>query len=414
MAPDRFRRSGAIILCLCACGGAPAATNPGETQTELSVLRERMGALQRKLKDAFSQESSLTREVREVEQRIGALNRSLREIDDQLSGGERRLNELQDDYAQTSARLETERQLLARQLRAAYLLGRQEQVKLLLNQEDPTRFGRTLAYYRYFNAARMTRIGEVEGMLQQLDGLQQRIAAQREAQAGSREHKAAEMAALEQERSRRAVLLKQLQAEIRSHGDQLTQMQKDEKRLEDVLRDLRRAAANAEPPPQPAHEAESAPAPPPVSAPIAQSQRQAFAKLKRKLPWPVVGRLVSKFGDRRDVGELRWRGAFISAPAGREVRAITHGRVAFADWLRGFGLLIIVDHGNGYMSLYGHNQSLFKGVGDTVVPGEPIASSGDSGGMAQTGVYFELRHNGEPLDPLVWCAGRPDSARASR
>lgn len=405
MAPDSFRRVCLAGVCLAVLGGAQAAPeNPGKAEAELSELRQRMGALQEKLKNAFSQESALTREVREADLRIGSLNRNLREIDAQLSGGERRLNELQNEYAQTSARLETERQLLARQLRAAYLLGRQEQVKLLLNQEDPARFGRTLAYYRYFNQARLTRIDQVEDMLQQLDGLQQRIAAQREAQAASRERQAAEMADLERERQRRGTLLAQLQTEIRSQGDQLTRMQKDEKRLEQLLKDLQRASAKAAP----------APTQEPVPPAVGDGNRQPFAKLKRKLPWPVAGKLTAGFGDRREVGELRWRGAFIAAPASRDVHAVAHGRVAFADWLRGFGLLIILDHGNGYMSLYGHNQSLFKGVGDSVAPGEAIASVGDTGGMAQTGVYFELRHNGEPLDPVAWCAGRPDGARASR
>ena len=409
MAPDPFRRGWLIGICLAVFGGAQAAPeNPGKAEAELSDLRQRMEALQEKLKGAFSQESALTREVREVEQRIVDLNRRLREVDAQLSSGERRLNELQNDYAQTSARLETERQLLARQLRAAYLLGRQEQVKLLLNQEDPARFGRTIAYYRYFNEARLTRIDQVEDMLQQLDGLQQRIAAQREAQAASRERQAAEMAELEQERQRRGTLLAQLQTEIRSQGDQLTRMQKDEKRLQQLLNDLQRAAAAAAAPPPPA------PAERPAAPSVGDGKRQPFAKLKRKLPWPVAGKLAAGFGDRREVGELRWRGTFIAAPASREVHAVAHGRVAFADWLRGFGLLIILDHGNGYMSLYGHNQSLFKEVGDAVAPGDVIASVGDTGGMAQTGVYFELRHNGTPLDPVAWCAGRPDTVRAAR
>lgn len=400
MAPDFLCRGCVLTLCLCVLGGVDAAPDdPGKAKAELTQLRERMGALQEKLKSARSQESSLARDVREVEQRIGVLNRNLRDAEIQLRSGEQRLDELQNEYAQTSARMEGERQLLARQLRAAYLLGRQEQVKLLLNQEDPARFGRTLTYYRYLNQARLTRIEQVEKMLQDLDALQQRIAAQREAQAASRERQSAELADLDQERQRRSALLERLQADIRSQGDELAQLQKNEKRLEQLLKDLQRALAEVAPPPPPAD---------------GGGKRQPFAKLKRKLPWPVSGKLTAKFGDRRDVGQLRWRGAFIAAPASREVRAVAHGRVAFADWLRGFGLLIILDHGNGYMTLYGHNQSLFKEVGDGVAPGEVIASVGDTGGTDQPGVYFELRHKGEPLDPQVWCAGKPDATRASR
>jgi septal ring factor EnvC (AmiA/AmiB activator) len=403
VAPDICRRGCLFALCLLLSGAASAApeetaADPGKAKAELGALRERIGALQEQLKSARSQESSLARDVSEVEQRIGVLNRNLREQQAQLQAREQRLDDLQDEYAQTSARLEEERRLLGRQLRAAYLLGRQEQVKLLLNQEDPARLGRTFVYYRYLNTARLSRIGQVENMLTELDALQQRIAAQREAVAASQERQAAELAELDRERQRRAALLVELQADIRSQGNELAQMQKDEKRLEQLLKELQRALA------------EVAPAPPPADG----GKPQPFSKLKRKLPWPVAGKLKAKFGERRDVGELRWRGAFIAAPANREVRAVAHGRVAFADWLRGFGLLIIVDHGNDYMTLYGHNQSLFKEVGDSVAPGEVIASVGDTGGMAQTGVYFELRHKGEPLDPQAWCAGKPEVTRASR
>jgi septal ring factor EnvC (AmiA/AmiB activator) len=128
----------------------------------------------------------------------------------------------------------------------------------------------------------------------------------------------------------------------------------------------------------------------------------------------VAGRLAAGFGERREVGDLRWRGAFITAPANRDVHAVAHGRVAFADWLRGFGLLIIIDHGDDYMTLYGHNQSLYKAVGDTVAPGDVIASVGDTGGMDRNGVYFELRHKGEPQNPQNWCAGAPEAAQAKR
>jgi len=142
--------------------------------------------------------------------------------------------------------------------------------------------------------------------------------------------------------------------------------------------------------------------------------RRPFAKLKRKLPWPVAGKLAAGFGDRREVGDLRWRGAFIAASANRDVRAVAHGRVVFADWLRGFGLLIIVDHGDEYMTLYGHNQALYKAVGERVAPGDVVASVGDTGGMDRSGVYFELRHKGEPQNPQNWCAGTPDAAQAKR
>jgi septal ring factor EnvC (AmiA/AmiB activator) len=397
VAPDVSRLVAGLCLLLAAATGFAAvdkpAGDPQKASAELTELRARIATLQKELQSARTQESSLAKEVREVEQRIGSLNRRLRDVQARLRDGERQLGALQDEYAQTSARLETERQLLARQLRAAYLIGRQEQVKLLLNQEDPARLGRALTYYRYLNQARLTRIDAVEAMLAKLDALQQEIGTQREALAESESRQAAELAELAQERLRREALLEKLQADIRSQGGQLAQMQKDEKRLEQLVGDLQRALADLAP---------------------EGGQHKPFAKLKRRLPWPAAGNLAAGFGDRRDVGDLRWRGAFIAAPANQDVRAVAHGRVAFADWLRGFGLLIIIDHGDDYMTLYGHNQALFKEVGDWVSPGEVIASVGDTGGMARTGVYFELRHKGEPQNPQNWCAGRPEAARAAR
>lgn len=377
---------------------APAGKAAGHASAELTELRARIGALQAQLNSSRAQESDLAQEVREVEQRIDALNRNVRDVRTQLRDGERRLEAMQGDYAERIAKLEGERGLLGRQLRAAYLLGRQEQVKLLLNQEDPARMGRALVYYRYLNQARLNRIQQVEATLVQLDTLQQQIDAQRVALTETQDGQDAEIAALAEERQRRASLLDKLHAEIRAQGDQLARMQKDEKRLEQLVKDLQRALADVAP-------AEATPG----AAP-----RRPFAKLKSKLPWPVSGQLAAGFGDRRAIGDLRWRGAFIAAPANREVRAVAHGRVVFADWLRGFGLLVIVDHGDDYMTLYGHNQALFKAVGDRVAPGDVIASVGDTGGMDRTGVYFELRHKGEPQNPRTWCAGKPSTTQAAR
>lgn len=372
---------------------SPPRKDAGQASTELTELRTRIDALQTRLKSSRAQESDLAQAAREVEQRIGDLNRNVREVRTQLHDGERRLDALQGQYADSIAKLEGERGLLGRQLRAAYLLGRQEQVKLVLNQEDPARMGRALVYYRYLNQARLNHIQQVETALAQVDELQRQIDAQRVALTETQERQTAEMDKLAEERRRRESLLGKLQAEIRDQGDQLARMQKDEKRLQQLVQELQRALAEVVP----------------TDAP-----QRPFAKLKRKLPWPVSGRLAAGFGDRRAVGELRWRGAFIAAPANREVRAVAHGRVAFADWLRGFGLLIIIDHGDNYMTLYGHNQSLFKAVGDKVAPGDVIASVGDTGGMDRTGVYFELRHKGEPQNPQAWCAGKPNTTQASR
>jgi septal ring factor EnvC (AmiA/AmiB activator) len=403
VASGRTPHLGISICCAGLCWLALAAQaaepkDPQQAGAELSELRTRIDALQVQLKASRAQESDLTQEVREVEQRIGKLNTGVREIEAQVHAGERQLEALQGRYAESITKLELERRELAKQLRAAYLLGRQEQVKLALNQEDPARFGRMLVYYRYLNQARLTRIQAFEVTLTEIDTLQQQIDAQRATLTETQSRQAVEVAVLDEERQRRASLLGALQMEIRAKGGELSQMQKDEKRLGQLIKDLQRALAEV--------------APKDVSK--ADAPRRPFAKLKRKLPWPVTGKLAAGFGDRREVGDLRWRGAFIAASANRDVRAVAHGRVVFADWLRGFGLLIIIDHGDEYMTLYGHNQALYKAAGERVAPGDVVASVGDTGGMDRSGVYFELRHKGEPQNPQNWCAGTPDAAQAKR
>ncbi|MFN2308720.1 MAG: murein hydrolase activator EnvC [Gammaproteobacteria bacterium] len=396
MTPERPRaRRRVLALCLLLVAASPvsAADDPRKASAELTELRARIGVLQDRLQATRTQESTLATQVREIEQRIGARSRELRAVQARLADGERRLDALQADYTRTQTQLAGERQGLARQLRAAYLLGRQEQVKLLLNQEDPARLGRVLTYYHYFNQTRLARIEKVETLLVRLAELQDEIGAQRTELARSEVRQTAELTELAQARLAREALLERLKADIRAQGGELAQMQRDEQRLEQLIGDLQRALAELAP---------------------EGGSREPFAKLKRRLPWPVTGRLVAGFGERRDLGDLRWRGAFIAAPADQAVHSVAHGRVAFADWLRGFGLLIIIDHGDDYMTLYGHNQSLFKEVGDWVTPGEVIASVGDTGGVARSGVYFELRHKGEPQNPQGWFAGRPDAARAAR
>lgn len=370
-----------------------AAPDSDNANAELTELRSRIEALRERLNSARAQESSLLEQLAEVEQRISRVTRNLRTVKHKLELDTRRLDDLQTKYAAIHVELDAERKRLAQQLRAAYLLGRQEQVKLLLNQEDPARIGRVLTYYRYLNHARLARIERVEISLQRLTQLQEQIAVQRDTLAQSQRRYATEMAELGKERGEREGLLRQLRADIRDQDDQLAGLEKDEKRLQQLINEVQKALSDMRP---------------------AGPRRQPFAKLKRKLPWPVQGSLEGRFNQRRAVGDLRWRGVFIAAAANQDVRAVSNGRVAFADWLRGFGLLIIIDHGDDYMTLYGHNQSLFKEVGDWVEPGEVIASVGDTGGMAKTGLYFELRHKGEPQNPQNWCAGLPEATRVAR
>ena len=198
---------------------------------------------------------------------------------------------------------------------------------------------------------------------------------------GQRDEQAGQLLAMKTSQDQRRELVAKLTAELQDQGRQLARLQSDERELNALIKGLEQALADI---------------------PVEHPQQMQFAALRGRLPWPASGRIVSRFGTPR-LGGLFWDGVMISAPEGREVRAVHHGRVAFADWLRGLGLLMIVDHGDGYMTLYGHNQSLFKEVGDWVEADEAIALVGSSGGRERAGVYFGVRFKGRPVDPAKWC-----------
>ncbi len=370
---------------------APAADEAAEAAARLERLKARIGQVQQRLAEARRKESRLSEELRRAETRIAATSRALRDVGREIGRHDRRLKALRQERSAQAGLLARARARLKEQVRAAYILGREEQFKMLLSQEDPHSVGRTLVYYRYLNRARAEQIREVREALARLARLEEDIAGERAALEAARAEQREHLARLEDERAERARLLKRIRAEIRGGDRELSRLSRDRARLEVLLEELQHALADLE---------------------DLDAGRRPFGELRKRLPWPVAGRLAARYGERREAGGLRWRGVFIEAPANREVRAISHGRVAFADWLRGFGLLVIVDHGDGYMSLYGHNQAIYKEVGDWVEAGEVIAAVGDSGGMERSGLYFELRHRGKPINPLKWCKGRPTAGRA--
>ena len=187
---------------------------------------------------------------------------------------------------------------------------------------------------------------------------------------------------MEASRKERKKVVRSLKAEIKSKGQQLDGLLADEQELKSLLQALTEALSDI---------------------PAAPGDHKPFAKLKGKLKWPTSGRRLKAYGESRRIGSLRWQGVVIAGKEGQEVKAVSHGRVAYADWLRGYGLLLIIDHGDGYMTLYGHNQSLFREVGDWVEKGEVIAAVGNSGGIDNHALYFEIRKDGKPTDPIRWC-----------
>lgn len=351
--------------------------------TELENLRSRIETLRHSLQGAQQQQDDLRTRLADAEQAIAALDARLKEHDAQLQTHTRRLDELEAEKHHLQDELDNQSAALGRQLRAAYILGGQDDLKILLNQEDPARLGRHLAYYDYLNRARMRRIEHYNMNLRQLaavtESIGQQVASLEILQTAQRDEKQL----LELGRQTRTQLLAGLSGEISSQNEELTRLLEDEKRLQALLPTLLKPAA--------AH------------APQSGGDAAPFATLKGKLPWPSQGTLIAHYDSPRLGGQLKWRGVLIQAAEGAAVRAIAAGRVVFADALRGFGLLVIIDHGDGYMSLYGHNRELHKKSGDRVEAGETIAAVGLNGAEEPAGLYFEIRAHGEPSNPSQWC-----------
>ncbi|BAZ92694.1 hypothetical protein TspCOW1_24500 [Thiohalobacter sp. COW1] len=396
MRPDPALRP--LLLALLLAGlphpaAAEAQLDPEQASARLEALRDRIQAIEHKLDRSRAEESRVNRSLREVETRLSRTRRELAETARRLEHQQTRLQALQQEQAQLDRELAQHREGLEQYLRTAFMLGRQESIKLVLNQEDPQRLGRTLTYYRYLARDRAEAVSRARQALQELAAVERDIDAQLAALEATRARRAEQHQDLKRQQADRGTLLARLRKEIRTDQDQLARMEQDEQRLQALLEELRRALDDVR---------------------ELDRHQRPFASLRSELAWPVAGKLIHRFGQAREHRGLRWRGVYIAAADGDPVRAVSRGRVAFADWLRGFGLLIIVDHGDGYMSLYGHNQALFREPGDWVEGGEVLARVGDTGGALETGLYFELRHEGKPIDPLKWCAGEPTDKRASR
>lgn len=370
-----------LLVTLCTLPAVEAATRRQAKEAELNQLRSRIESLRSELNRVRNRYDEMRNELRELEQRIAAVRTNLAELDTQLNTQQGKLRTLERKQRRLDIALAEQRDHLARQVRAAYAVGRQEYVKILLNQEDPAAVGRVVTYYDYLNRARLERIGAINATLAELVAVKAELASEQEQLQQLRDKVAGEKRELEQNRGRRSALVAKLKAEISTKDQRLARLQADEKELQKLISALGRALEDI---------------PPDVEG-------KPFKALKGKLSWPAKGALLSRYGAKRNVGSLTWQGVLIGAPEGQQVRAIAQGRVAFAEWLRGYGLLMIIDHGDGYMSLYGYNQSLYKSVGDWVKAGDIVAAVGSSGGQEQSGLYFEIRHNGKPANPSQWC-----------
>ena len=349
---------------------------------ELEQLKKRIESLRDDLNTVKGQHDTARKELRATESRIGKLVQNLRHLRNQLKDQEQRLENLQRDRARLKKEVKQQRTLLADQISAAYVIGRQEYLKLLLNPEDPAVAGRVFTYYRYFNQARSTRIDNAMLGIQELAAVEDSIARETDKLRQLQKQKRRDRSALENTVRARKLVVAQLKTELMTKGAELDRLVENERDLEKLLNAIREMLADI---------------------PAEAGEQKSFASLKGRLSWPAMGRVEKLFGKKRGGGRVTWNGVIIHSAEGNNVRAVSRGRVAYADWLRGYGLLVIVDHGDGFMSLYGHNQSLYKETGDWVEAGEVLAAVGNSGGRETAGLYFEIRQNGRPSNPVKWC-----------
>lgn len=372
-----------IIFCLLLGLALPAgaADQTAARQAELAALQARIADIARAQQQAVDERDSLTIALRRTEKTLARLNAELTQLETELAGRQAHLSALRHEQAGVRATLSAHKAALGEQVRAAYLTGRQERLKLLLNQEDPVRLGRMLVYYDYLNRARSVRINTVRAQLERLLDLARDIAAEVTALDSTRAQRVATARQLEDQRAARAATLAKLDRQIHNQDTELTRLRADERALADLIRQLRNAFADI---------------------PDNLGQGPVFSAARGRLPWPVQGRLLHRYGEARIGGRLDWQGLTIAATAGSQVRAVARGRVAYADWLPHFGLLVILEHGDGYMSLYGHNQQLSVEAGDWVDAGQAIAAVGDSGGQVSAALYFEIRKDGKPVNPNQW------------
>lgn len=360
-----------------------APRDAAEVEAELRQLRERIAAITEQLGERRAAADAEQDALAEAERRLAGLARTLRETEAALDVVRADLDALRRRAIELEQQVEDQRSRLADQLQAAYRLGSQSRLRTLLNAEDPNRISRQLAMHGYLGRARAELVDALIASRRELDAVLE-TTRERElelATLGERQRSAVD--AQRDARSERANALAALQARIRDDEQELAQRQSAVAELAALLERLSSVLADI---------------PPELAA-------RPFAELRGALPMPIQGRVRAAFADRRNA-ESTWQGWLIDAETGDEVRAVAYGRIAYAEWLRGYGMLLIVDHGDGWMSLYGHNQALLADVGDWVEPGQVVALAGASGGEAATGLYFQLRHQGEPVDPAPWVRRR--------
>ena len=426
-----------LIALALTCLLQPAfADERAQTQQQLDATRQDIAELKKLLGKLQEEKSGVQKELKGTETEMGKLEKQVEALQKELKKSEAELQRLDAEKKKLqSARTEQQR-LIAIQARAAYQNGRQEYLKLLLNQQNPEKFARTLTYYDYLSQARLEQLKSFNETLRQLANVEKDIGLQQAQLLVQQSDLDTQREALDKVRKERQQALAKLNDDVKARDQKLAAREQDQADLSKVLKTIEetlarqareaeearqkaliaqqeaekkrlreaQARADADSDTSDAPRKQARPTPGALVSSSGETFGGPFAATRGKLPWPVDGRLLARFGETRgDDARTKWDGVMISASAGSQVHAVHGGRVVFADWLRGAGLLVILDHGNGFLSLYGHNQTLLKSAGDVVKAGESISTVGNSGGQDTPALYFAIRQQGHPSDPAQWC-----------
>lgn len=351
-----------------------------EHKKQLNLLRERMLQVEKSISAGKQSKTHEQQALKKIDTQLGATAKKLRKLKRQLRQKKQHIKTLKQQQGGLQQAIGEQKTLLAEQLRAAYMMGQQQRVKMLLNQQQPDRMSRVMRYYDYFNQARIDNVKVLDHDVLQLKLVEQQLRGEQTELAHVMTNQAQQNERLMADKKQRKLLLAGLAKQLTSSAQTLAELKANEKRLTNLLSSIQQAINDI---------------------PVSRQQNKSFRSQKGRLHWPVKGVLRKRFGSARKSG--RYDGVVIAAREGTSIKSISHGRVVYADWLRGYGLLIIVDHGADYLSLYAFNESLYKDVGDWVDAGASIAAVGLSGGQRNAGLYFSIRKKGKPVNPVRWC-----------
>lgn len=370
-----------VLILLCGAPVNSAWADKANKTRQLEKLGSNISRVENEIASAQKKQAHINKQLKRWERQISSVSKKLRDLKQKQKQLKRKLKTQSREHSKLSAALSKHQGFLGRQVKAAYQNGRQPFLKLLFNQEDPATIGRMLAYYDYYGVARRQQMVSIQQDLVLVKQLEESMRQQAADLDQVRQNYDKQHQKLLESKRKRKTTLSSLSREISSKNQQLQTLQSEKKQLEAVITNLQKKSA--------------------PSAPADMASKPLFSSLKGKLGWPTRGKLGKRYRS-RIVGKLKLQGIIINAKSGQDVYAISHGRVVFADWLPGYGMVIILDHGKGYISLYGYNQSLLKEKGDWVDTGDILAQVGNSGGRKKTGLYFEVRRRGKTQNPLSW------------